>query len=590
MKSHLMRCTVCVGVFLALVGCGTEADDREGLDDGGRLAFFGEIGEPAAALGSNRLRDLASASVPVIGAAVRRAQLVPGSQYATALARHYNQLTPEVALKWEVLRPTQATFQFADADALVAFAEANAQSLRGHTLVWEVSLPAWMNDSLGANGVRNAMLTHIATVVGRYSGRIAHWDVVNEALTSGGTYRDNVFSRAMGPGYVAEAFHAAHAADPTARLAYNDFAIEAPGLKQDGAFNMLRDLRNAGVPVHEVGIQLHTSPYDWANRRITVTQLRDTIRRFGTLGLDVFITELDAPINQLSGSEASRFDIQRQVYLAVAAACYAEPACKGVTTWGFTDAYTYHPANAKPLPFSSAYAVKPAADGLADGLLGQPSPAFTQPWSTSCWGLPGALFCEPMESDTFHGLTRVHVGGGETAMLTSGAYRGALAGRMTAPTASVVRRAYVERRVNGVGTTVWTRTHLFVPTTSPNNSTAIAFDEPQAPFYGVSAGLDENGRTFLRVAGNPAIRALGPTFPRGRWVCAELRVRVADSGGEAELFLDGTRAALIQNADTRFPSGYGTFKAGIIWSPAGGAPAETRVDELVVSATRPGCG
>ncbi len=82
MKSHLMRCTVCVGVFLALVGCGTELDDREGLDDGGGLAFFGEIGEPAAALGSNRLRDLASASVPVIGAAVRRAQLVPGSQYA----------------------------------------------------------------------------------------------------------------------------------------------------------------------------------------------------------------------------------------------------------------------------------------------------------------------------------------------------------------------------------------------------------------------------------------------------------------------------------------------------------------------------
>ncbi len=575
-----------VCVLVVLSGCGSEVEVSE---DNEALLGEGLDSDVETLLGSSRLRDFASSNVPVVGAAVIVAPATSNPQYAAALATHYNEVSPEVALKWEVLRPSPVEYRFGDADALVSLAEASGQSVRGHTLVWEVNLPAWLNDTLGPTGVRDAMLTHIDTVVRRYSGRIAHWDVVNEALTSGGTYRNNVFLRAMGPSYISQAFVAAHAADPTAKLAYNDFAIEFPGAKQDAAFAMVRDLRAAGVPVHEVGIQLHTRPTDWVNGVITTQMLRDTIRRFGSLGVEVYITELDARLDQLSGPDNFRLEVQRQVYWNVAAACYAEPACNGVTTWGFTDLHTWLPAGSKPLPFDSSFVAKPAADGLASGLLGLAAQPVTRTSDTSCFGLSGALFCDALESDSLYGWGQVRQAGGQVASLATGAYRGLRAVRATTPTAPATRRGYVEKRVNGTGTTIWSRARLFVPSTSANDLTMFTMDEPLAPYFGVGVGMDATGRVILRVAGTPATRVLGPTFPRGRWVCAELRIQVADVGGQAELFLDGSRVGLLQNVDTLFASGYGTVKAGIIYAPPAGTPAEVRADEIVVSATRPGC-
>ena len=52
-----------------------------------------------------------AASGILIGAAVRPAQLSE-SAYAATLAREFNMVEPEDALKWEVLRPDPQTFDF----------------------------------------------------------------------------------------------------------------------------------------------------------------------------------------------------------------------------------------------------------------------------------------------------------------------------------------------------------------------------------------------------------------------------------------------------------------------------------------------
>jgi endo-1,4-beta-xylanase len=245
-----------------LAGCGALRD--------------GDLAAAELSLVTTPLRDLAGPNVAVVGAAVSAGPLRTEPAYAATLATNYNQVTPVVALKWEVLRPSAAVFHFTDADAIVAAAEVAGQSVRGHTLVWEVNLPSWFT-ALTGNAVRTAMLTHISTVVSRYRGRIAHWDVVNEPLTAGGTYRNNIFLQAMGSGYIAEAFRAANLADPSARLAYNDFGIEVAGAKQNAAYTMVRDLRTAGVPIHEVGIQLHTRPAAWVAGTMTAAQLRSAM-------------------------------------------------------------------------------------------------------------------------------------------------------------------------------------------------------------------------------------------------------------------------------------------------------------------------
>jgi endo-1,4-beta-xylanase len=537
-------------------------------------------------LGTDRLRDLASANVPVVGAAVRYEPAVADPAYAAMLARHYNQVTPEHHFKWEMLRPAPGVFQFGPADALVAQAEASGQSVRGHTLVWDTNLPAWMSDALGPAGVEAAMREHVRTVVSRYRGRVAHWDVVNEALSSSGGYRDTVFFRAMGPAYLAEAFREAHTADPAARLAYNDFGLERPGPKQDAAFAMLRDLRAAGVPVHEVGLQLHLYPEQWVDGYLTAAMLRSTIARFGSLGLDVYVTELDARLDRLAGPLPVKLELQGELYHSVAAACHAEPACRGVTTWGFTDAHTYLAVEAYPLPFDAALAPKAAAHGLAAGLRGVPAPS--QVGAKACATIAGLLRCEPFESARFHGLGRVQEAGGVISPLSTGVFRGLLSGQARTPTASAVRRAFLTADVTTASTTLWARTMLFIPS-GTNDLSVFSLDEKASPWFGVGLVVDASGRAVLRVGGTKPTRVVGPTFPRNRWVCAELRVRVSDSSGEADLFLDGARAARVTRVDTKFASAYGTAKVGLIWTPANGAPAEVRFDELAVSTSRPGC-
>ena len=419
------------------------------------------------------------------------------------------------------------------------------------------------------------MRRHIRRVVRRYRGQIDHWDVVNEAIDAGGNMRqNNLFWWSMGDGFVSRAFRDAHREDPAAKLAYNDFDIEHAGPKQDGVFELVESLLDDGVPVHEVGIQMHANPAEWASGAIDESDLRDAIRRFGSLGVDVYFTELDVRLDQIGGSLEQRLALQKVIYHAVASACHAEPACRGVTTWGFTDAHHYLP-NAMAMPFDENYDPKPAFEGLHNGLMGLP---VDTPRTTSC-PLPGSVFCDPLESDTFPDLTKVHVAGG-TLELTEDAYLGESAARAYTAPASQTRRAYVSQQLQDLGSQIWTRAYLYVPGSSARHFTAMAMDEPGAPWHGVSLGSATDGRAFIRVAGSPARRALGPQFPRNRWVCVEMRINVANSGGSAELFLDGQSRARVTNVDTQMSADYGTIKAGIIYAPSSGGAVEVRVDEL----------
>lgn len=81
----------------------------------------------------------------LVGTAVRPEQLSEQA-YAATLAREYNMVEPEDAMKWWVLRPDSAGFDFRPADRVVDFAHAHGMEVRGHTLVWGRSNPQWLND------------------------------------------------------------------------------------------------------------------------------------------------------------------------------------------------------------------------------------------------------------------------------------------------------------------------------------------------------------------------------------------------------------------------------------------------------------
>jgi len=242
-----------------------------------------------------------------IGAAVDSSSY---TTHAPVLKTHFNSVTAENEMKWDALEPTENTFTYSAADAIVNFATTNKMKVRGHTMVWHSQNPSWVfSNGSGGTPTRDVLLArmrnHITKVMQHFQGKVYAWDVVNEAINNDGTYRDGTLAddkksmwyQIIGESYIAEAFKAAYAADPTAKLFYNDYYDYLPA-KQQGIYNMLKKLKDAGVPIHGVGMQCHlniqpsTDPTNQAYYQ-DVTHLEDAIKLYSSLGLEVQVTELD---------------------------------------------------------------------------------------------------------------------------------------------------------------------------------------------------------------------------------------------------------------------------------------------------------
>jgi endo-1,4-beta-xylanase len=214
---------------------------------------------------------------------------------ATLIKHHFNTISPENVMKWEVIHPLPNVYHVGPADRYVAFGERNGMFVIGHTLVWHSQTPRWVfEDANGAPLTRDALLArmrdHIRLVVGRYKGRVRGWDVVNEALNEDGTLRASPWYRLIGPDYIAKAFQYAHEADPAAELYYNDYSMERAA-KRAGGVRLVKALLDPGVPITGVGIQDHLK-MNWP----TVAEEDSTITAFAALGMRVNISELDVDV------------------------------------------------------------------------------------------------------------------------------------------------------------------------------------------------------------------------------------------------------------------------------------------------------
>jgi endo-1,4-beta-xylanase len=291
---------------------------------------------PSAGLNGG-LRQLAAQWHLALGTAVQPIALERDAQYRSVLTQEFGSVTAESQLKWDVLQPTEGQFDWSGADALVGFAEQNGMAVRGHTLVWHSALPAWLEKgTFSTQQLRDLLRGYIHATVGRYRGRIGVWDVVNEPFAdTTGQLRKSLWFKTLGPDYVADALRWAHEADPQAKLYINDFGVENLNRKSDALYAMVAKLRADGVPIDGVGFQTHvtidTPP----------TTMRENLRRFADLGVDVAITELDVR-TQGEATDTSQSG-QAVVYAGALRDCLAVPRCVSFTVWGFTDAYSWIP-------------------------------------------------------------------------------------------------------------------------------------------------------------------------------------------------------------------------------------------------------
>lgn len=231
----------------------------------------------------------------VMGVAVSPRSLV--GDEAALILKHFESITPENAMKMGPIHPEEDRYNWRDGDAIVEFAQKNNLKLRGHVLCWHEQTPSWMFvDQNGKDVSKEVLLRrlkdHITAVVSRYKGKIYAWDVVNEVIADENDkfYRDSPWYKICGDEFISKAFEYAHAADPEALLFYNDYNSEQP-VKRDKICKLVTQLKDSGIPIHGVGLQGHWNIYNPGEK-----ELRDGFAKYGSLGVEVQITELDVSI------------------------------------------------------------------------------------------------------------------------------------------------------------------------------------------------------------------------------------------------------------------------------------------------------
>lgn len=339
-------------------------------------------GPPASPADGSTTRPLHALAAFPIGVAVPADpwphSLLGSPDRQAIVRRHFDSLTAENAMKMKYLQPKPGEFTFQHADALIAWAEQNGLAVHGHTLVWHNQAPDWMNELEGSpQRFEQALTTHVRTVAEHFAGRVASWDVVNEAFTDDSPieYRDTIWYRNLGPDYIELAFRTARAAAPDAELYYNDYDISGaigPD-KLDRILVMVDDFVERGVPIDGIGFQMHVD-----TDTPGLEAIRQAFAKVTQRGLKVKITELDVSVNQaerLTALDASTAALQRHRY-ADLVRIYVDTVPPdqraGITVWGITDGDSWIPGFRDrpdwPLLFTADFEPKPALAGFAEGL------------------------------------------------------------------------------------------------------------------------------------------------------------------------------------------------------------------------------
>ncbi|KAL1850375.1 hypothetical protein Daus18300_012970 [Diaporthe australafricana] len=317
----------------------------------------------------------------------------------TSSTENFGQLTPANGQKWDATEATQGSFSFANGDVVPKFAKKNGQIVRCHTLLYRSQLPSWVTSGTWTADTLTSMLeTHISNVAGHYKGQCYSWDVVNEAIDDDGNYRDTVFFQALGADYIPLAFKAAAAADPDAKLYYNDYNIEATNAKQQKAVELVKLVKDAGERIDGMGLQGHFIVGSMSSQ----DDLESVMNEFVAAGVsEVAYTEFDVKFDSLPYDDAG-LEQQAQDYTTVIKACLKVEACVGWTVWDWTDKYSWVPntfpgqggaclydENLEPKPaFFSVSSVLAAATSSAATSSAATSSAATSSAATSSAASP----------------------------------------------------------------------------------------------------------------------------------------------------------------------------------------------------------
>jgi GH35 family endo-1,4-beta-xylanase len=293
----------------------------------------------------------------------------------------FNAMTPENSMKPGPIHPQENSWNWTQPETLVRFCEENNITAFGHCLAWHNQTNGWFFQNATRDLALERLKNHILTLVGHFKGKIAGWDVVNEAINDNGpatteNLRASQWFNIVGPDFLTQAFKFAREADPKVALHYNDYNIES-GNKHQNSLLLLKRLLSDGAPMTTVGIQGHWSVTGMNAQKLE--QIEQAIENYKKLGLKVAITELDLTMSgtgggQLGGPRRGGGGAITPESLQAQAEAYAKlfalflkhkDVINRVTFWGLNDRRSWR-ATQNPLVFDGQNMPKPALEAIVN--------------------------------------------------------------------------------------------------------------------------------------------------------------------------------------------------------------------------------
>lgn len=316
-----------------------------------------------------------------IGVAVNMRNISNPEQIAI-IKKNFNSITAENDMKPQPTEPAYGQFNWENADKIANFCRSNGIKLRGHCLMWHAQIGEWMykdekGDLVSKEKLFQNMKHHITAIVERYKDVVYAWDVVNEAISDGGwqggrrgmgehpsPYRNSPLYQIAGDEFIKKAFIYAREADPNVLLFYNDYNAADPG-KRDRIYNMVKSMKEEGVPIDGIGMQGHYNVYGPSMEDVDAA-----LTKYSTIVKHIHITELDIRANQEMGGQ---LNFSRdggnisQVVKTLQEDQYArlfkvlrkhKDVVDNVTFWNLSDRDSWLGARNYPLPYDENYKAK----------------------------------------------------------------------------------------------------------------------------------------------------------------------------------------------------------------------------------------
>ncbi|URE39598.1 hypothetical protein MUK42_34426 [Musa troglodytarum] len=314
-----------VGAVEARSGCWSMLKGGLTAKSSGPAEFFFEVRKKTVAIQAVDANGhaLPGASVSIqqkrsgfpLGCAIA-STILQNKAYQSWFTSRFTVTTFENELKWPSNEPEEGKVQYADADAMLAFAKQHGIAVRGHNVVMDIpeAVQSWVQ-SLPTRQLRKAVNRRFNSVMPRYRGKVISWDVVNENLHYS-YYEDKLGENASSIFY-----QQAHRLDPNALIFLNDFNTLEASVDEKATpekyLQRLQQIRSFGnLPRMAIGLESHFTTPD-------ISYMRSALDKLAGANVPIWLTELD-----VANSNESKYleDILREAY--------SHPAVQGIVIWG----------------------------------------------------------------------------------------------------------------------------------------------------------------------------------------------------------------------------------------------------------------